>query len=523
MHLSIRQILFSLVIFSFLLRAFLAYWLELGNDEVYYWTYALFPDWSHYDHPPMLGWVMQLFSLNLLFDSEFALRLSSLVFFAINTGLIFMAGKIIRDEKTGLYAALLYNASIYATVITGIFILPDTPQNLFWLIALVIMLKLVSDGVTQQQQSRLMLLFGLVTGLGMISKYTSVFLWVGLLGYILLYRKAWLKRVSLYVALLISAFCGLPVIIWNVQHDFASFAYQGSRVNIFESGLRPDYFATELIGQIFYNNPINWVLILLAVIAVVRQKQFLPASYQRLLLLVGLPSILLFLLFALFRPTLPHWTGPAYNTLILLAAARIRQTTRPDPSFRIPPVIMSSLAFLIFILLLGSLQIKTGLIPIKEDNPYHRLGKNDLTLDMYGWRALGKQFEAVRNKHLEAGTMQSADAIVAANWFPLANLDYYVARPLGMKVLGLGRPERLHKYVWITEARGGLKAGDDYWFLTDSRDYTHPGQVYAGAFDSIVATDTITITRSGKPAKRVFLFLLRDFKGSPDLTPKGMK
>jgi len=152
MHLSIRQILFSLVIFSFLLRAFLAYWLELGNDEVYYWTYALFPDWSHYDHPPMLGWVMQLFSLNLLFDSEFALRLSSLVFFAINTGLIFMAGKIIRDEKTGLYAALLYNASIYATVITGIFILPDTPQNLFWLIALVIMLKLVSDGVTQQQQ-----------------------------------------------------------------------------------------------------------------------------------------------------------------------------------------------------------------------------------------------------------------------------------------------------------------------------------------------------------------------------------
>lgn len=39
---------------SLLIRALAAGLLELGNDEVYYWTYALFPDWSHFDHPPML-------------------------------------------------------------------------------------------------------------------------------------------------------------------------------------------------------------------------------------------------------------------------------------------------------------------------------------------------------------------------------------------------------------------------------------------------------------------------------------
>ena len=27
---------------------------ELGNDEVYYYTYALQPDWNHFDHPPMV-------------------------------------------------------------------------------------------------------------------------------------------------------------------------------------------------------------------------------------------------------------------------------------------------------------------------------------------------------------------------------------------------------------------------------------------------------------------------------------
>jgi 4-amino-4-deoxy-L-arabinose transferase-like glycosyltransferase len=119
MKTDFRKELGWLIVISLLVRTWLAWQLELGNDEVYYWTYALYPDWSHYDHPPMLGWVMQLFSLNLLFDSELALRLSSVLFFSLNTLLIFTAGKIIRDARTGWYAALLYNASVYASVITA--------------------------------------------------------------------------------------------------------------------------------------------------------------------------------------------------------------------------------------------------------------------------------------------------------------------------------------------------------------------------------------------------------------------
>ena len=110
--------------------------MEFGNDEVYYWTYALYPDWSHFDHPPMVGWVIQLFSLNLLFDSEFFIRLASVVLMTADTYIIYRIGKDLKDKRTGLYAALLYTASIYAFVITGIFIMPDTPLMLFWLLAI---------------------------------------------------------------------------------------------------------------------------------------------------------------------------------------------------------------------------------------------------------------------------------------------------------------------------------------------------------------------------------------------------
>ena len=132
---NINKILFWLLAISALVRGILAVWMEFGNDEVYYWTYALYPDWSHFDHPPMVGWVIQLFSLNLLFDSEFFIRLASVVFMTANTYIIFRIGKELKDAQTGLYAALLFTASIYAFVITGIFIMPDTPLMLFWLLA----------------------------------------------------------------------------------------------------------------------------------------------------------------------------------------------------------------------------------------------------------------------------------------------------------------------------------------------------------------------------------------------------
>ncbi|HSG68384.1 MAG TPA: hypothetical protein VK994_06745, partial [Bacteroidales bacterium] len=61
--------LIILILLSLIVRGFLAAFLEFGNDEVYYWTYALYPDLSHFDHPPMVGFLIQLSTLDLLFDS----------------------------------------------------------------------------------------------------------------------------------------------------------------------------------------------------------------------------------------------------------------------------------------------------------------------------------------------------------------------------------------------------------------------------------------------------------------------
>jgi hypothetical protein len=508
---------FWLIAISTVVRAFVAAWLELGNDEVYYWTYALYPDWSHYDHPPMVGWAIQLFSLNLLLDSEFFIRLSSIVIMGVNTWLMFRLGKLIGGEKTGLIAATLYTASIYAFVLTGIFILPDTPQGLFWMLSLFFMLKLLLGKQTQKGETIHLLLFGMFAGLSILSKYTGLFLWVGAGLYILFFERRWLKKPALYLSVLVSLVCILPVFIWNVKHDFISFSYHGGRVSLLESGLRFDFLAREIFGQVFYNNPFNYVMIVMGLAAVFKGHKLMPAPALRLLTLTALPLIGIFVFVSMFRATLPHWTGPAFNTLLLIAAANLTAgSASPENRFKIPVLVKLSMVFLAFIIVLGSLQIKFGLIPMPDKNPYHRLGRHDITLDLYGGRALMQKFEKIRKKHLTNGSMQAQDAIVAENWFALAKLDYYVARPMNMKVLGLGWPHRLNKYNWINRKRGGFSQGDNYWYLTNSRDYKPAEDVYAGLFAEIIAADTIEIMRGNRPAMRVFVYMLKGLQEEPE-------
>ena len=491
---NINKILIGLLVVSAVVRGILAAWMELGNDEVYYWTYALYPDWSHFDHPPMVGWVIQLFSLNLLFDSEFFIRLASVVLMTADTYIIFRIGKDLKDAWTGLYAALLYTASIYAFVITGVFIMPDTPLMLFWLLA-------VWMAVRSEKKQNL-LFFGLFAGLAMLSKYSGIFLWVGMALYILIFNRKQLKNPYLYLALLISALCCIPILYWNIQNDFISFRFHGERVG--GGAINLSSFGTEIAGEFFYNNPVNVVLAIIAVIAAFKKKLNMEPSAQRLLLCIALPLILVFLFFSLTRPTLPHWNAPAYVLLILLTAVWLRD--RNTDAERWPHSITTALAVLLFTLVIGVAEIKTGFIPLDKHTEPEMLGRDDFTLDMYGWRQLGEKFADFREEKIAEGLMKEEDGIVANQWFPLANLDYYVARPLNMRVMGLGWPEFLHKYLWIN---------DDYWVLSDSRYMKDPKETYRWFFKEIELAGIIPIERNGKTVKNFFVYTCKGLCDEP--------
>ena len=507
---NINKLLIVLLVVSAIVRGVLAAWLEFGNDEVYYWTYAVYPDWSHFDHPPMVGWMIQLFSLNLLFDSEFFIRLASVLIMTANTYIIYRIGKDLKDATTGLYAALLYTASIYAFVITGIFIMPDTPLMLFWLLAIWSAVRSLS-----LSKGRFFILFGLFSGLAMLSKYSGVFLWVGMGLYILVFNRKQLKNPYLYLSLLISVICCIPILYWNIKYNFASLSFHGERVG--GGALNFSTFGTELAGEFFYNNPVNFVMAIIAVVAAFKKRLNLEKSAQRLILCIALPMIALFWVFSLTRPTLPHWNAPAYVSLILLSAAYLK-----DKHETLPQSIIAALSVLLITLVVGVAEIKTGFIPLDKHTAPEQIGRDDFTVDMYGWRQLGEKFADFRAQKIAEGVMNEEDGIVANQWFPLANLDYYVARPLGLRVMGLGWPAFLHKYLWINDERGGFHLGENYWFFSDSRYPKDPKTTYQWYFKEIELVGVIEIDRCGKPAKNFFVYTCKDLCDQPPTLSRFM-
>ena len=510
---DVKKYLLILLTVSVLIRCFLAYFIEFGNDEVYYWTYAMYPDWSHFDHPPMVGFFIQLFSGNLLFTGEFFLRLSSVICMTVNTYLMYLIGTQVKNVQTGFYAALLYTASVYAFVITGVFILPDTPLSIFTFLAVLFFIKYF-----QIENNKYLLLAGLFSGLAMLSKYSGAFIWIGVGLYVILYSRKEFKNPYMYLSVIISAICLLPVLIWNVNNDFISFTFHGNRVGFFGE-FHPEYFLAELVGEFGYNNPVNYVLVVIALVALVKGAKFLDDMPKRLILCLSIPMIVLFWFFSLTRQILPHWTAPSFVLLLIFVAAQLadKYEIRND-GFVIPKSIIAALSVLAFTLILGVTEIKTGFIPLnfsERSKTVQRYGEGDFTLDMYGWRMIKPEFEVVRNEMIEKDVMKETDGMVALKWYPLANLDYYVAYPLGIDMYGFREPSEIHKYAWINKERGNLQLGNDYWFLTESFDYYEPDRYLKPYFENIIPLDTINIERCGKTAKYVFVYKLEDLKKMP--------
>ena len=507
----IRNVMIILTLMSTLVRGIIAGIIELGNDEVYYWTYALFPDLSHFDHPPMVGMLIQATTLDLLFDHEFFIRLGPVMLGGINTWLIYLIGRAIKDSLTGLYAALLYTSSVYCFVISGIFMLPDTAQGFFWLLTLWLMVQALPSPHPGKRDQLYMFLTGITVGLAMLSKYTSVFLWVGIVAYVVLFNRVWLRRFDFYLAMIMSAAVFSPVIMWNIENDFISFTFHGERVSFFETGIRPDFFLTELSGQILYNNPINFGLIILGLIWMLRRESRIDRHYIPMLLLISLPLILLFLFFSFFRQTLPHWTGPSYLGLILVAGSFVsEQKYIKGIRFAIPKSILAALILLVSVLILGVAQINHGIIDLRGTNNQRSLGKTDPTLDMFGWKQLAEKFREIHKADLDRGTMDTNAVIISYRWFPAAHQDYYLGYPLGIKVLCIGNLERIHKYAWINRKRGGFPAGTDAYYITSSRDFSDPAEKFNGLFSAIDEPVIVNIQRGGKTAMQFYIFRLHD-------------
>lgn len=481
---------------STVVRLFLANALEFGNDEVYYWLYAKYPALSHFDHPGFVGLFIQFFTGNLWWETELAVRLAAVIPATIAMYVVFLMGVMLRDEQTGFVAVILYNLSLYGGIIAGTFILPDAPLVLFWLLACYFFMKSIPYEPNKTNR-RFMVLGLFFTGCAMYSKYQAVFLLVGLFAYLLIYNREWLRQAAVYLGLLFPAIAIGLVGYWNFENDFISYRFHGDRVSLLSAEFNGTTFGRELLGQVLYSNPYVFVILLLTMLALWKKRLVLNHQYTRIFMCFALPLVLVSLYLSMFRPTLPHWSGVAYLTLIPLLAFYIVSKAISIRKLGI------GLATFYVLLIVASITINTGwLLPDPKVETPELAGRRDALMDMYGWKQVGRKLEQFFKEE-----QLTELPIVSDKWFPAAHIDYYVAHPLGMKVYGLGNLHDIHKYYWINKEYEALDL-QRVLYITDSRNFRRPSEIYSHLYQRMECLVVLPVLRNGRTVKNVFVYQL---------------
>jgi hypothetical protein len=512
MRLNYRKKTILLITIATLIRCLIASSIELGNDEVYYRIYAQYLQWNYFDHPPMVGWLIRFTTANLLLNGELFIRLGAIASAAATTWLLFLCGHKLLDAYTGYLAALIYTATVYGSIIAGTFILPDSPQMVCWSAGLYVLIKIADTESIDKRKKVQMLCFGIITGIGMLCKIHTSFLWLGFLFYLIFCNALWLRQPALYVSGLITLAFFYPVIQWNIDNHFVTWLYHSNRVNLGSGGFNLASFLTFAGGQLLYTNPILFPFFVLAGIAAIKNKVPVLLSQRRILLFCSLPLIIVAAAVSLFKNVLPHWTGPAYSGLILLTACYFRglPTAKNVDKLKVPKPLKLSLSLLAFICLSGPLVVHFypgTLGSQKKEN----LGEGDFTLDMYGWKELTTPFQHIVELKEKAGLMQPGAVVISNRWFTAAHLDLYVAMPLKKDLVALGDTSDIHQYAWINNQRKKLKPGDDAWCIVSSENYFNAIKNYAPIFNKSVSMDTIIQKRSGRTCRLYYVCAFRNY------------
>jgi dolichol-phosphate mannosyltransferase len=301
-------------ILLFCLRFLAAFLLDLSPQEAYYWDYARHPALSYFDHPPMIAWVISAGQF-LLGKTELGVRIGGLLLTLLSTWLLYALGKLWFGRRAGLWAVLLFQL-VPLYFVYGVLITPDVPLNFFWLLTL----YLVSIAVRENQKWA-WYMAGAALGLCMLSKYTAIFLVPSTLLLLILDRRyrQWLMRKEPYLALLIAALFFTPVILWNVEHDWASFGFQVSdRLNHARS--QPlESLGEFLLIQLGVTSP----TLLAGLLMISAVPVSLGLSDRRIkwrfCFLFSIPFLAFLLLFSLHSRIKANWTLPGYLSLLIAA------------------------------------------------------------------------------------------------------------------------------------------------------------------------------------------------------------
>jgi len=193
---------------TLILKLFLSYFFPLTGDEAYFITTGKIFDFGYYEHPPMIWWIIYIFSLCGRYTFHFFYyRLFSIFSTLI---IVFFISRLLTEKKNSfLIPSFFLLSPVY---LLSFLITNDIPLLLFTFLSGVFFYK----GIEKEKRI-FFVISGFFFGLAFLSKYLSVLYLFGVFFYVIFKneKKYWKN----FIIFILSS---LPLIFinfyWNYNH-----------------------------------------------------------------------------------------------------------------------------------------------------------------------------------------------------------------------------------------------------------------------------------------------------------------
>ncbi len=354
------------------------------RDELYYLDAARHLDWGYVDFAPLVA-VYAKIGL-LLGGSLHAVRLIPAL---AGAALVALTMFLARQLGGGRFAQGLAGVAVLvspAYLVLDNFLSMNAVEPLFWMGSIAVLIRILDAG-----NSRLWLLFGLLAGLGLENKHSTVFFGLAVVVALMLtehrreFRKPWIWLGGA-VALLVF----LPNLVWQARHNFATLE---DLENVRRIGKNVVLGPVEFLWQqIFLLHPVLFPVWLAGLVSFLRNRR------TRLL---GWIYVVFFLtMFAMHAKH--YYLFPIYPMLLAGGAVAIERWLARRPVLREK---LWPKAAMVSVIVLASLVIGLFMLPILPPEKYlaysaflhleqaktevhHQSALPQFFADQFGWKEL---------------------------------------------------------------------------------------------------------------------------------------
>ena len=289
---------------------------NLFGDEAQYWLWSKDVDFGYYSKPPLLSWIIRVYTeilgnsfivLKLLPSFVYLLVAWSVYNLLINSGL---------NKKDSLSGCLIF-LFIPAVSVSSFIISTDLFLLLFWTLSLNELIK-----IYREQNLKNFVLLGIFLGLGFLSKYAIIYFVICLFVFILFDRK--FKNIFLdnllgfSLTFLLVFMIILPNIIWNYNNDWITLQHTSDNANFENTDIDFVRGLEFLLIQILMLGP----FIVLGGLFGLNKLQ----NIQKIFLIFSLPIILIVFLEAIIVRANANWAAPALISLFAFLYIRINNS-----------------------------------------------------------------------------------------------------------------------------------------------------------------------------------------------------